>query len=257
VLYEIEELSSPEIAALLQIPLGSVASRLRRARKEFRAVVKGIERAMRREGTHEPRDFEPAGRLRAGGATDLERRLLDAVAHEQARPRSASVWPRAGRVDRGLGAAPAEPRPAPALQHPRRLRAWARDPRPSCRGSPSVFSAWCCRRCRGHACMEGFRSRATCPVQQWFASAVRQHLLRQRRLRRHPYRRPSAIIRTTVGRDHGTPSHHVRVATPRRGWGAGEGVGGGGGGRGAGGGGVGRGGGVERRMCVGVGRGGC
>jgi RNA polymerase sigma-70 factor (ECF subfamily) len=50
VLYEIEELSSPEIAALLEIPLGSVASRLRRARKKFRAVVKTIERTMDREG---------------------------------------------------------------------------------------------------------------------------------------------------------------------------------------------------------------
>jgi len=50
VLYEIEELSSPEIAALLQIPLGSVASRLRRARKKFRAVVEAIERTMHREG---------------------------------------------------------------------------------------------------------------------------------------------------------------------------------------------------------------
>jgi RNA polymerase sigma-70 factor, ECF subfamily len=34
VLYEIEGLSSPEIAALLEIPLGSVASRLRRGREQ-------------------------------------------------------------------------------------------------------------------------------------------------------------------------------------------------------------------------------
>jgi RNA polymerase sigma-70 factor (ECF subfamily) len=48
VLYEIEGLSSPEIAALLEIPLGSVASRLRRAREQFRAAVMRIERRMQR-----------------------------------------------------------------------------------------------------------------------------------------------------------------------------------------------------------------
>lgn len=35
VLYELEGMSSPEIAALLQLPLGTVASRLRRAREQF------------------------------------------------------------------------------------------------------------------------------------------------------------------------------------------------------------------------------
>jgi RNA polymerase sigma-70 factor (ECF subfamily) len=50
VLYEIVGLSSPEIAALLQIPLGSVASRLRRAREQFSAAVNRIERSMRRRG---------------------------------------------------------------------------------------------------------------------------------------------------------------------------------------------------------------
>ena len=48
-LREIEGLSSPEIAALLEIPLGSVASRLRRAREQFRAVVARIERTILRE----------------------------------------------------------------------------------------------------------------------------------------------------------------------------------------------------------------
>jgi RNA polymerase sigma-70 factor (ECF subfamily) len=43
VLYEIEGLSSPEIASALEIPLGSVASRLRRAREQFRAAVTRIE----------------------------------------------------------------------------------------------------------------------------------------------------------------------------------------------------------------------
>jgi RNA polymerase sigma-70 factor, ECF subfamily len=48
VLYEIEGLSSPEIAALLEIPLGSVASRLRRAREQFREAVARIERSLQR-----------------------------------------------------------------------------------------------------------------------------------------------------------------------------------------------------------------
>jgi RNA polymerase sigma-70 factor (ECF subfamily) len=48
VLYEIEGLSSPEIAALLEVPLGSVASRLRRAREQFRETVLRIERSLQR-----------------------------------------------------------------------------------------------------------------------------------------------------------------------------------------------------------------
>jgi RNA polymerase sigma-70 factor (ECF subfamily) len=47
VLYEIEGLSAPEIAGLLEIPVGSVASRLRRAREQFRAAVARIELNMR------------------------------------------------------------------------------------------------------------------------------------------------------------------------------------------------------------------
>lgn len=50
VLYEIEGLSSPEIAALLEVPLGSVASRLRRAREQFRAAVVRLERRTQWEG---------------------------------------------------------------------------------------------------------------------------------------------------------------------------------------------------------------
>lgn len=51
VMFELEGLSSPEIAASLEIPLGTVASRLRRAREQFRLVVGRIELTMRREGT--------------------------------------------------------------------------------------------------------------------------------------------------------------------------------------------------------------
>ena len=52
VLYEIEGLTSPEIAELLEIPLGSVASRLRRAREQFREVALRVERSLEREGKH-------------------------------------------------------------------------------------------------------------------------------------------------------------------------------------------------------------
>ncbi len=51
VMFELEGLSSPEIAASLEIPLGTVASRLRRAREQFRVVVSRLELTMRREGT--------------------------------------------------------------------------------------------------------------------------------------------------------------------------------------------------------------
>jgi RNA polymerase sigma-70 factor, ECF subfamily len=51
VLFELEAMTSPEIAALIEVPLGTVASRLRRARDHFRAAVADYEaRAQKREG---------------------------------------------------------------------------------------------------------------------------------------------------------------------------------------------------------------
>ncbi|HVV52377.1 MAG TPA: sigma-70 family RNA polymerase sigma factor [Polyangia bacterium] len=50
VLYEIEGLTSPEIAELLAIPLGSVASRLRRAREQFRVAAERVQRSLQQEG---------------------------------------------------------------------------------------------------------------------------------------------------------------------------------------------------------------
>ena len=49
VLYELEGLTSPEIAGLLEIPLGSVASRLRRAREQFRSAAERVEKSLQRE----------------------------------------------------------------------------------------------------------------------------------------------------------------------------------------------------------------
>ncbi len=39
VLFELEEMPSTEIAEVLAIPIGTVASRLRRAREEFQRIV--------------------------------------------------------------------------------------------------------------------------------------------------------------------------------------------------------------------------
>lgn len=50
VLYELEGLSSPEIAALLRIPLGTVASRLRRAREAFEVEVARLKAELSQKG---------------------------------------------------------------------------------------------------------------------------------------------------------------------------------------------------------------
>jgi RNA polymerase sigma-70 factor (ECF subfamily) len=51
VLFEVEELTLKEIASLLDIPVGTVGSRLRRARESFRATVVRLQGAGR-PGTH-------------------------------------------------------------------------------------------------------------------------------------------------------------------------------------------------------------
>ena len=51
VMYEIEELSSAEIAATLDVPTGTVASRLRRARELFTAEVTRMRARRARKGT--------------------------------------------------------------------------------------------------------------------------------------------------------------------------------------------------------------
>lgn len=49
VLYDIEGLTAPEISEALAIPVGTVASRLRRARESFRAVARRFELQWQRE----------------------------------------------------------------------------------------------------------------------------------------------------------------------------------------------------------------
>jgi len=52
VLFEMEGLTAPEIAGLLELPVGTVASRLRRARELFRAAVHGLETSAATELRH-------------------------------------------------------------------------------------------------------------------------------------------------------------------------------------------------------------
>ncbi|HEY5375193.1 MAG TPA: sigma factor-like helix-turn-helix DNA-binding protein, partial [Polyangiaceae bacterium] len=48
VLCDLEGLTMPEVAALLEIPVGTAASRLRRAREAFRAAVLALEAKLQR-----------------------------------------------------------------------------------------------------------------------------------------------------------------------------------------------------------------
>jgi len=49
VLFDVEGFSAPEISRALEVPVGTVASRVRRARQEFRAVAARLERVFERE----------------------------------------------------------------------------------------------------------------------------------------------------------------------------------------------------------------
>lgn len=51
VLHELEEMQTAEIADLLGIPLGTVASRLRRAREKFEIEAEGVRNALARSGS--------------------------------------------------------------------------------------------------------------------------------------------------------------------------------------------------------------
>jgi RNA polymerase sigma-70 factor, ECF subfamily len=48
VLFELEGYSGPEVAAMLEIPLGTATSRLRRARESFQESVAGIRKTLRK-----------------------------------------------------------------------------------------------------------------------------------------------------------------------------------------------------------------
>ena len=50
VLFEIEEMPTPAIASMIGVPVGTVASRLRRAREAFQAIVKRMQAARRSRG---------------------------------------------------------------------------------------------------------------------------------------------------------------------------------------------------------------
>jgi RNA polymerase sigma-70 factor (ECF subfamily) len=50
ILFELEELTTAEIAAMLDLPMGTVASRLRRARELFKATIE----AMQHDGSRKP-----------------------------------------------------------------------------------------------------------------------------------------------------------------------------------------------------------
>jgi RNA polymerase sigma-70 factor (ECF subfamily) len=66
VLFELEGMSTPEIAELLQIPVGTAASRLRRARLAFRAAAQRLERAT--PSSPAPAALSPESKVTSAGS---------------------------------------------------------------------------------------------------------------------------------------------------------------------------------------------
>ena len=50
VLYELEELTTREIAAMIGVPIGTIASRLRRGREAFQAIVRRMRAVQQARG---------------------------------------------------------------------------------------------------------------------------------------------------------------------------------------------------------------
>ncbi len=86
-LYQIEEMNMTEIAAILRVPRGTVASRLRRARARFDEQVAGIRRAWNL-GRDPRMPFRKPTRLQRNKQGALERALLAAGATVPASPRT-------------------------------------------------------------------------------------------------------------------------------------------------------------------------
>ena len=99
VLYELEEQTAAQIADLLHIPAGTVASRLRRARAEFEQIAK---RLKARQGRLPMTDLPE--RLLSGVASDWERSLLESAAELDA-PTPEFKRAFAGRLSTALSAA--------------------------------------------------------------------------------------------------------------------------------------------------------
>jgi RNA polymerase sigma-70 factor (ECF subfamily) len=71
VLFELEEMPTQEIANLLEIPAGTVASRLRRAREEFQRLVARVQRAPKPIATIAPETGRAHARVGFASTTSL------------------------------------------------------------------------------------------------------------------------------------------------------------------------------------------
>ena len=149
-MFELEGLSSPEIAASLEIPLGTVASRLRRAREQFRVVV-GRTRAR-----HAPRgarvnrvrrpSAESASRRRRhqSGAPSARRRRARAAVRRADESGCSRRWGSRSRPARrrAATAGTAKAAPRPSRPGPRRLPSPGPPSRSACSRWPSPAPWW-------------------------------------------------------------------------------------------------------------------